>query len=553
MHRLSFSMAFLGMLVFLTGGCTSGGDGNQSGSTPTPTTSPVASAPLAPKQTFPTQVVAGKQPETLAKIPVTAVSGLIQSTNPDERVKELQKGRPDPFALVPVQPIVKFSPSPTPTASATTSPTPIASSTPLPSPSVTPSAARPTPSPQATQSPNPAPTSKAQPKPSPAPTSKTQPKPNPAPSPQTQPKQPILRGLGTLPGEARPDSPISPPEVRSVASIGSLLGTTTASINNQPDTALSRIEQMGGTLVASIGPVFVDPSPATANLPPTDSIAVNPTSPTKPNSKPHPNPPPKVSCAQHPSSTAPNRGTANSRPQAQANHTPHASSPPRGNCAQNPNSSPKPSTAAHPSASKKPSTAARPSASKKPSTAARPSASPKPSTAARPSASPKPSTAARPSASPKPSTAARPSNRSGANAAGNIGAAVGTPRVGNPSSPLTTAAPSTPPTLPVIPTPTFIPQLPGLPEPELAKNTEITGVVQVGDVTQAIVKLPNETVSRYVKVGARFGDGMVLVKRIEMNPADTPGTPVVVLEQYGIEVRRPVGETKPRTPTVGMP
>lgn len=84
----------------------------------------------------------------------------------------------------------------------------------------------------------------------------------------------------------------------------------------------------------------------------------------------------------------------------------------------------------------------------------------------------------------------------------------------------------------------FAPELPVLPEPEQARGVEITGVIQVGGVPSAIVKVPNEP-DRYVRVGQRLSNGQVLVKRIEMNRGPEP---VVILEQYGIEVAKRVGD-----------
>jgi len=67
----------------------------------------------------------------------------------------------------------------------------------------------------------------------------------------------------------------------------------------------------------------------------------------------------------------------------------------------------------------------------------------------------------------------------------------------------------------------------------------VTGVVNVGGVLQAIVKLPDETSSRYVRVGQRLAGGTILVKRIDLK---TGGEPVVILEEDGIEFSRPVGD-----------
>ncbi len=80
--------------------------------------------------------------------------------------------------------------------------------------------------------------------------------------------------------------------------------------------------------------------------------------------------------------------------------------------------------------------------------------------------------------------------------------------------------------------------LPPLPEPTLAKSVEVTGVIVVRGVPQAIVKAPNEATSRYVQVGQRLSNGQILVKRIEMNNGSDP---IVILEQGGVEVARTVG------------
>lgn len=80
---------------------------------------------------------------------------------------------------------------------------------------------------------------------------------------------------------------------------------------------------------------------------------------------------------------------------------------------------------------------------------------------------------------------------------------------------------------------------PPVPQPANATNIAVSGVAQVNGQTQVILRLPNESFSRYVSVGERVLDGKVLVKRVE-NPNAT--TPVVVLEEVGTEVPRKVGE-----------
>lgn len=92
-----------------------------------------------------------------------------------------------------------------------------------------------------------------------------------------------------------------------------------------------------------------------------------------------------------------------------------------------------------------------------------------------------------------------------------------------------------------------IKSLPPLPDPTLAKAVQVTGVIVVGGVPQAIVQAPNEATSRYVQVGQRISNGQVLVKRIEMNSGSDP---IVILEQNGVEVARAVGSpaTSPTAP-----
>jgi hypothetical protein len=90
-----------------------------------------------------------------------------------------------------------------------------------------------------------------------------------------------------------------------------------------------------------------------------------------------------------------------------------------------------------------------------------------------------------------------------------------------------------------------IPSMPPIPQPTLAREVEVTGVVTIGNSTQAIVKAPNEPTSRYVSVGQRLAGGQVLVKRIEMNPGSDP---IVVLEENGIEVPIAVGTKKTPKP-----
>jgi hypothetical protein len=90
----------------------------------------------------------------------------------------------------------------------------------------------------------------------------------------------------------------------------------------------------------------------------------------------------------------------------------------------------------------------------------------------------------------------------------------------------------------LVPRTGLAPTTPPPPQPDLARAVKVTGVVQVGNQLYAIVDAPNEPSSRYVQVGQRLSNGQILVRRIDMTGAE----PRVVLEQYGIEVVRAVGE-----------
>lgn len=107
----------------------------------------------------------------------------------------------------------------------------------------------------------------------------------------------------------------------------------------------------------------------------------------------------------------------------------------------------------------------------------------------------------------------------------------------------TGAQPSGPGSL--APIPELVPSqpiAPPPPQPELARAVAVSGVVQLGNVPYAIVTAPNEPHPRYVRAGQRLSNGEVLVKRIEMRPG---GDPVVVFEQFGIEVATAVGTGGP--------
>jgi hypothetical protein len=111
-----------------------------------------------------------------------------------------------------------------------------------------------------------------------------------------------------------------------------------------------------------------------------------------------------------------------------------------------------------------------------------------------------------------------------------------------------------PPSIPVTPVLKPAPLPPPMPvappQPDLARSTTVLGVVEVGNQFQAIVQVPNEATSRYVSEGQRLADGQVTVKRIEMYPGSEP---VVILEQFGQEVSRAVGQEPAQANTGTIP
>ncbi|BAY25468.1 hypothetical protein NIES2100_52740 [Calothrix sp. NIES-2100] len=98
---------------------------------------------------------------------------------------------------------------------------------------------------------------------------------------------------------------------------------------------------------------------------------------------------------------------------------------------------------------------------------------------------------------------------------------------------------------PVVPSPNLVSVLPERPQPDLARAVLVSGVVLIGKQLQAIIKVPNEQTSRYVQAGQRLANGL-LIKRIEMNEGSNP---IVIVEQYGIEVARMVGENPAESAT----
>lgn len=83
---------------------------------------------------------------------------------------------------------------------------------------------------------------------------------------------------------------------------------------------------------------------------------------------------------------------------------------------------------------------------------------------------------------------------------------------------------------------------PAPPAIDLAKAVQVNGVMELGGRVSAIVKEPDEQISRTVSAGDYLSQGKVLVKRIEFNGNREP---VVILEQNGVEVIKQVGSSGP--------
>jgi len=136
-----------------------------------------------------------------------------------------------------------------------------------------------------------------------------------------------------------------------------------------------------------------------------------------------------------------------------------------------------------------------------------------------------------PPAPPAPTAAAPPAGT----ATSPVGAArPGVPGAGSPVAVAPGSAPGAPGTgQPATPPP--LAPLPALPQPTLAEAVQVSGVMTIGSENFAVVQ--TSAGSQYVRVGQRVSNGRVLIKRIDLRGSE----PMVVLEENGIEVSRPVG------------
>ncbi len=103
------------LLAFTTAGCGlfGGGGTEQAEESPQPEASPPASPSPSP-QTFGQSAQPGTTSTDIAAL------GLIPSTNPNQRRQEIQKGRDNPFGIIPIQPVIKQTQPEIPLVSAVT-------------------------------------------------------------------------------------------------------------------------------------------------------------------------------------------------------------------------------------------------------------------------------------------------------------------------------------------------------------------------------------------------------------------------------------------------
>ena len=510
MHKLSF-LAFVGTLALFTGGCNPSGGGGETTSSPSPNNSPTAQTPAA--QTFPGSVVPGKPAQTTADAtkqpsPTAAVpappSDLIQSTNPNSRLQSVQRGATDPFAQPPIQLENTTPPAPTPGSNRQ----PVPNVRRITGTESTPGINVPTRAPQTRTNGQAAPSvggrrlprtiaqrSAPRAKVPPAVAVETPNRPKaPEPFALQAPRRRTTSSRLSIPLDAP-----SRPNAGEPFSLTSSRGFVARGINS-PATR----RPTPRPLVLRQSRRFNAPTP----------VAVQPQR--------------RITTARVAAATPSRNPISRARAVARtAQQTPVtrrtttvASAPSRRVTTRTTTVATTPSRRVTPRTTTVARTPQRHPA--RTTTVARTSqrtTAANTRVAVRPTTSPSPT-----AANVAPSTTATPS-----------------------------AAPTVSPTPMVAPEPQ-IPALPPPPEPTLARAVEVSGVVQIGNEPQAIVKAPNEATSRYVRVGQRLSQGQVLVKRIEVNEGSEP---VVILEENGIEVAKLVGDrpaapAQPGTPTAAV-
>ena len=102
--RLMFSLSILPLLMLVS---CSGSPEEQAATPPSPPTGQASPPPVAPPVATPSPATQATTPPTISSQSIAAL-GLIPSTNPQQRLKEVQQARNNPFSLIPIA--VQISP-----------------------------------------------------------------------------------------------------------------------------------------------------------------------------------------------------------------------------------------------------------------------------------------------------------------------------------------------------------------------------------------------------------------------------------------------------------
>jgi hypothetical protein len=100
--RLIISLSILPLLMLVS--CSSSPE-QQSATPPSPPTGQASPPPAAPPPATPPAVSQAKTPSVISDKEI-AQKGLVPSTNPEQRLKEIKQARNNPFGLIPIIPVV---------------------------------------------------------------------------------------------------------------------------------------------------------------------------------------------------------------------------------------------------------------------------------------------------------------------------------------------------------------------------------------------------------------------------------------------------------------
>jgi hypothetical protein len=100
--RLIISLSILPLLMLVS--CSSSPE-QQAATPPSPPTGQVSSPPVAPPPATPPAASQGTTPSVISDKEI-AQKGLVPSTNPEQRLKEIKQARNNPFGLIPIIPVV---------------------------------------------------------------------------------------------------------------------------------------------------------------------------------------------------------------------------------------------------------------------------------------------------------------------------------------------------------------------------------------------------------------------------------------------------------------